>query len=48
MLRMMPEVGRNKPAPAGVSGKKSHLLWATLSPETPVNGLIPAYGALQQ
>jgi len=48
MLRMAPEVGRNKPAPAGVSGNTRPLLWDTLSPETPVNGLIPAYDAYHQ
>ena len=45
MLRMMPDVGRNKPAPAGVSGEVSRLVRLMLMPETPVNGLIPAYGA---
>ena len=42
MLRMMPDVGRNKPARAGVSGEASRTLM--ILPETPVNGLIPAYG----
>jgi len=44
MLRMTPEVGRNKPAPAGVSGEASRLVREMRLPETPVNGLIPAYG----
>jgi len=42
---MVPDVGRNKPAPAGVSGKTRPHPWAMLLPETPVNGLIPAYAA---
>ena len=45
MLRMAPEVGRNKPTPAGVSGEASRLVREIRLPETPVNGLIPAYGA---
>jgi len=42
MLRMTPEVGRNKPTQAGVSGEASRLDREIRLPETPVNGLIPA------
>jgi len=42
MLRMTPDVGRNKPTPVGVSGKVSRTCPVMLLPETPVNGLIPA------
>jgi len=45
MLRIMPDVGRNKHAPVGVSGEVTPLVRVMLLPETPVTGLIPAYGA---
>jgi len=38
-------VGRNKTAPAGVSGKDTPTEPVGVMPETPVNGFIPAYGA---
>ena len=41
---MMPDVGRNKSALAGVSGEVSRLVRVMPLPEIPVNGLIPAYG----
>ena len=43
--RKMPNVGRNKTAPAGVSGKDTPTKSVGVKPETPVNGLIPAYCA---
>jgi len=45
VLCMTPDVGRNKPALAGVSGVVSSQWCHILLPETPLNGLIPAYGA---
>jgi hypothetical protein len=39
------DVGRNKPALAGVSGEVGRTSFVGPMPETPVTGLIPAYGA---
>jgi len=43
--RKKPNVGRNKPTLVGVSGKGTPTELVGVMPETPVNGLIPAYCA---